>query len=210
MGHLDHFEHETYTQEERSIAKKLKQLGADSDMSMFSSKIITYLSSFVLPHFAPEVRGVNRIDEFTDVWDFASGFKDGVVLVTGNNSLATFCNRNISSTKTVMYDNYNALLNPLIFSTAMNEQNRVKTLRFYFGYLQQSLQLPFNTLYSCYWASELLYVPYEQADTPNILNEIDADGSYRDLTLEEQIISNIVFNLGYIVLDFKWLVEVPT
>jgi hypothetical protein len=110
----------------------------------------------------------------------------------------------------VLYDNYNALLNPLIFSTALNEQNRVQTGRLYFQYLRTTLQYPFYTLYSCYWASELLYDPWDRVDVPNFLNERDADGSYRDLTLEEQILSNIVFNLGYIVLDFKWLVEVTS
>lgn len=129
--HLERFEHMSYSKEEKMIANKLEELGADPEVSDFSSRVITYLSSFVLPHFAPEV-SAERVDEFTDVWDFASGFKDGVVLVTGNYSLATQCNRNISSTKTVLYDNYNALLNPLIFSTALNEQNRVQTGRLYF------------------------------------------------------------------------------
>lgn len=41
---------------------------------------------------------------------------------------------------------------------------------------------------------------------PNIFYDKLPNGEYKKFTFEEQAVMNILFNLGYIILDYKWLI----
>jgi hypothetical protein len=83
--------------------------------------------------------------------------------------------------------------------------NSIKTMLLY---VKKALQWPFLTLYSCYWASTLLYEPYYANNFPNIMGALDEDETYWDITMWEELGYNILFNLGYMILDLKWLILV--
>lgn len=147
----------------------------------------------------------NRVDEVYDVWKFAIGFKDGVFLQTGNNSLFMQCNYNLSDTNEIYYYNfYNLFKDAAInFGESANRDNSIATM---FLYVRKALQWPFLTFNSCYWATTLLYDPYLVENMPNIMGEMDPDGTYKDVSFWEQLGYNILFNLGFIILDLRWMI----
>jgi len=129
-------------------------------------------------------------------------------LQTGNNSKFSYCNWNISEANDVFFYNFQGLFKDAAtistnFGDTANRDNSIATMLLYW---KRALQWPFQTLYSCYWATTLLYEPYLLENMPNIMGWKDADGTYTDVTFWEQLGYNILFNLGYMALDLKWLI----
>jgi len=125
----------------------------------------------------------NYVTEVTQALQFMSGFKNGAVAVTGNESLYSYCNNNFSDFQQVYYTNFVELLgfNPDAF-TDVNEEATTRELLIN---VQYTLQWPYQTLYSCYWAQELLLDPMQDQDFPNLLNERKEDGSFVEYNIYE-------------------------
>ena len=65
-----------------------------------------------------------RVDNWREAWDFAWGFKDGVVGVTGKDSKAFLCNGNVSITDKVFYYDYvDAINNATKWTEAETEKS---------------------------------------------------------------------------------------
>ena len=105
--------------------------------------------------------------EWTDFWKFTLGFKDGAILVTGNNSKWTYCNGNITETNDVFWYSYLGLFGPSVVSTNFNPTNRDNSLTSFFGMVNDTMRWPYYTLYSCYWAATNLYEPFYGWQFPN-------------------------------------------
>lgn len=107
--------------------------------------------------------------DWRNPWDMFYGFKDGVIGVTGNNSKASYCDRNLTDAYTVYFKNFADLFkDDATIATNFNDANKEASMRAFFTYVRNTLQWPFFTLYSCYWMTALLYVPYIEWDLPNI------------------------------------------
>jgi hypothetical protein len=150
----------------------------------------------------------NHVTEVTEAMQFLSGFKNGAVAVTGNESLYSWCNNNFSDFQQIYYINFVELLgfNP----DAFTEVNTEATTRDLLINVQYTMQWPFQTLYSCYWAQELLLDPINDQDFPNLFNDRNEDGSFVKYNIYEQAALNLLFNLGYMYADAKWIALVET
>jgi hypothetical protein len=106
----------------------------------------------------------NRLVTSREALDVFVGFKDGVVGVTGNDSLYTFCNNNASRLREIYYDSWQNVTDDfaLSFSADLWKTNT----RYLLLTLTDAMQWPFFVLYSCYWAGIELYTPYNDVDFP--------------------------------------------
>jgi len=139
-----------------------------------------------------------------------NGFKDGVVHVTGNSSKFTYCNNNLTQTNGVFYYNYKTLFSSDVVSVNFNPTNRDNSLTSFFSFVNDTLTWPYNTTFSCYWATTLLYEDYYTYRFPSVFNVKNEDGTWPILNFYEQALMNVIFNLGFIVSDFIWLINVTT
>ena len=68
-----------------------------------------------------------------------NGFKDGIVGVTGSDSLFSYCNGNISQATDVMYYNYaNMFLDETVISNNFDQNNLRNSIRTIMTYIQMS------------------------------------------------------------------------
>jgi hypothetical protein len=84
-------EHKGLREEEQMIQDELEDIfGLDPSTALISSKVFGAALNSIYPLHSSPMVGDNhlqdRINEFYDAWQFVIGFKDGVFLVTGNNS----------------------------------------------------------------------------------------------------------------------------
>jgi len=115
----------------------------------------------------------DRLDSYTEAFSMANGFKDGIVGVTGEDSMFAFCNGNISQTTDVWYFNYeNMFLDEATIQLNFNEDNRRDSLRTIMYYLEATLQWPFFIVYSCYWSGVEVYLPISMEEQPNLIPKI--------------------------------------
>ena len=181
-------------------------MSAEAGMSEQTVQAISAFDNLMRPRV--QTHNTNYVTEVTQALQFLSGFKNGAVAVTGNESLYTWCNANFSSFQQVYYINYVEYLgfNP----DAFTEVNTEETTRDLLTYVKDSIQWPFQTLYSCYWAQELLLDPMHSQNFPNLLNERNEDGTFVSYNIYEQAGLNLLFNLGFMYADAKWLALVET
>ena len=68
------------------------------------------LDKVLLPSYGmPKVtqgNTVQQMDHFDDIFWFVDGFKNGVVMITGEDSKLYKCNKNITDFKKVYWDNW--------------------------------------------------------------------------------------------------------
>lgn len=177
--------------------------------------MITPIMKEIMPNLYPIVGFHNgyhntaRVKTFDEVWNFVIGFKDGVVGVTGSTSLASYCNGNVSSADDIYWNNYNTLWStPAVAATNFNQLNIEASFRAFFGYVKKTFQWPYFVLFSCYYALGEIYEPLEKENYPNLFAGKDADGNYIELTIWEQFAGNILFNMGFMLSDFNWMISV--
>lgn len=177
--------------------------------------IITPLVKDVIPNLYPLVGFHNgyhntmRLNTIDEAWNFVLGFKDGVVGVTGSTSLATYCNGNVSAIDDVYWSNFNSLWpTPEAAATNFNEENIELSFRSFFSYVKKVFEWPYFVLYSCYYAVGEIYEPLKDENYPNLLRGRNPNGTYKDLTLFEQFLGNMLFNLGFMLSDFNWIISV--
>ena len=177
--------------------------------------MITPILKDIMPNLYPIVGFHNgyhntaRLKTFDEAWNFVLGFKDGVVGVTGSQSLASYCNGNLSSVDDIYWNNFNELWKtPEIASTNFNQANIEVSFRAFFGYVKKVFQWPYFVLYSCYYALGEIYDPFETENYPNLFAGKNPDGTYVELTLFEQFLGNLIFNLGFMLSDFNWMISV--
>ena len=132
------------------------------DTSVNRAIIENILSPFIdklLPPTGPQVGDHNKeyVNTWTEVWDFVNGFKDGIVGVTGKESKSYLCNANITNTEAVFYKNIAEMFDGTHFveDDTIYDASMLELM----GYIQDALQWPYFTLYSCYWAGVELYTP---------------------------------------------------
>ena len=159
-----------------------------------------------LTHPYVQAHDTNRIVEWKDFWWLVQGFKDGAIMVTGNNSKWQYCNGNITQTNDVFWYSYLGLFGPSVVSTNFNPTNRDNSLTSFFGMMNDTMRWPYYTVYSCYWAATTMYEPYYGWQFPNWEGIKNEDGTWPQLNIFEQAAFNIVFNLGFITSDFIWLI----
>jgi hypothetical protein len=132
-----------------------------------------------------ETHDANRILAWTDSWWFLNGFKDGAILVTGNNSKWTYCNGNITDTNDVFWYNYTNLFSADVVSTRFNPTNRDNSLKTFFSAVNSTMRWPYYTVYSCYWAATNMYEPYYGWQFPNWQGIKNPDGTWPTLNIYE-------------------------
>lgn len=139
------------------------EIGMSPGMANMSSVFIEPMLRTAMPVLVPTVgqHNTKRLTDGAEAFRFVMGFKDGLVQLTGDSSKIHYCNANVSASTQTYYWNWHFLFqNKDVVEANFDAANRDASLRSFFTYWQSVLRWPFNTLYSCYWAQVLLYVPY--------------------------------------------------
>mmetsp|Transcript_6536 Transcript_6536/g.10505 ORF Transcript_6536/g.10505 Transcript_6536/m.10505 type:complete len:127 (+) Transcript_6536:1729-2109(+) len=87
-----------------------------------------------------------------------------------------------------------------------NTENFRDSQRLIANYVKNSFQNPYFIVFSCYWAGVEVYTPINEQDVPNLLPQAiyDMAGEYATFV---ELFTNVVFNLGYLISDVFWMVE---
>ena len=128
--------------------------------------------------------------------------------MTGEESKLFMCNSNLSAAMDVWYWNYYDYFKDEEARTEkFSYENRIETWTQLTYYINTTLKWPYNVIYNCYWSLDDLYLGFQDEDLPYLFPIFDSEGHERDLYLHEQIITNVLFNLGFMVQDTIWLVN---
>ena len=101
------------------------------------------------------------VDGYEDIYGYLRGFKDGVVLQTGDSKLA-LCNGNLSNVATTFYHNWTRLFqDDVALSTYWWNGNWATGMKFSTEQVMYGMQWPYFSFFSCYWASTDLAIRYE-------------------------------------------------
>ena len=183
-------------------------LPIDEREATFASRLFGRMFENYFPNILEVGARYQRIDEWYDWWQFFLGYKDGVVAMTGPDSLFAQCDGNWTETNGIFYFQFFELFGPTVVTDNFGlAANRDASIRRLLNGVKRALQWPFFTLHSCYWAGVLLYEPRYGQDFPNFLNirePLDDDVWIRYDTYA-QLAMNVLFNLGFIVLDWVWM-----
>lgn len=134
----------------------------------------------------------------TDYGNFAIGIKDGIVFVTGDESKMFFCNGNLSQSVNVFYGNYyQYFVDQVTIDDKFSSVNMQTTLGEFAEHISTSLRWPYFVSYSCYWSHYELYSSFDEQDLPYLFPFLEEEGQERPLTTGEQIVMNILFNMGF-------------
>lgn len=147
------------------------------------------------------------VDEWSDAYWAALGFKDGVVFQTGTDTKLYLCNGNLSRVDDVYYRDYTTIFNSGVFPANFASNWRLESLNTA-NLIKASLQWPFFSLYSCYWSVEDLVYRYNNQEVPLAFQPKQADGTYGKVGFIETTLLNAMFNLGFVINDFIWLFNV--
>lgn len=108
----------------------------------------------------------------------------------------------------VYYIDYFLLFNKLVISNNWKQGNRQQSFANFLLAIKNSLQWPYRALFNCYWGTFTLYDNYYTQDFPNIMHYKNDDGTWVKYNQWQQAIMNLVFNLGFIAMDWVYLLIV--
>mmetsp|Transcript_1657 Transcript_1657/g.2929 ORF Transcript_1657/g.2929 Transcript_1657/m.2929 type:complete len:220 (-) Transcript_1657:67-726(-) len=184
----------------------VKTANGETEVQKIVRQVSQQLPNLIAPTGATNTQ---RMDTAAETLDFVNGFKDGVVRVTGTESLLYYCNGNLSDSTDVWFYNYQQyFVDTATIDENFNADNSATTMLAIVNHIKTSLQWPYFLTYSCYWSLEEIYRPFESSDLPNLFTFEDAEDEMGRMSVVEHIIMNTLFNLGYIVQDVMWLVQV--
>lgn len=140
-----------------------------------------------------------------DVYYFLAGFKDGAVAITGDESKLSLCNGYVSSSLDTWALNWMPYFEDT--ATKLNADNWNVTLDEIADNTGKLFRWPFQTLFSCYWATNDLIYRYDNLRVPLLRQpETDlGDGTYQKVGFWENVLFNFAFNAGYQMRDLIWL-----
>lgn len=141
-----------------------------------------------------------------DIYYYIAGFKDGSVAITGSDSKASLCNGYISSSLDTWWYNWEPYFQDT--ATKLDANNWNITLDEIADNTGKLFRWPFQTLFSCYWATNDLIYRYDNLRVPLLLQPSKGDGTYNKVGFWENVLFNTIFNAGYQMRDIIWLVLV--
>jgi hypothetical protein len=146
------------------------------------------------------------------------GFKDGIIKYQTEDSLMSYCNKNISQVEFIFYKNWELIfIDSATIATNFELINLTTTFANIMVYISQIMKWPYFMSFSCYWGGSEFFSEFSTGTFPSLIpvNWIIAlvEGTeeglniFAKLTLWEHFLMNMIFNAGYIALDLKWLIE---
>lgn len=160
------------------------------------------LPSYDLPQ-TPMVQKSRQILEFNDILNFIDGYKFGTVEITGSESKASICNKQIDNFKKIYWDDWQFLITD--YETAFTITTWNRTGELYFAWVGKVFRWPYETVYNCYWSVDEMIYRYDDLMVPLFMQPMEEDGTFEKVGFWSNILFNVAFNAGYQLRDVLWI-----